>query len=113
MNTFTIDPSNIKLVCGDYTPSNSFAELIIDDGNYNIDDQLITISSDGININIRYDVEIEGSIIYEKGDYYTPYFIDTVIDSNIVIHSVEVDEFEVNLTNELRSFFSKVVKQLI
>lgn len=113
MSTFTIDPSNIKLICGDYTPSNSFAELIVDDGNYNIDDQLITINSGGVIIDIRYDVEIEGRIIYEKGDYYTPYFIDTVVDSTIVITSVEVDEYEVDLTNELNSFFSKIVKQLI
>jgi hypothetical protein len=111
----TFNPSKSKLICGDYTPSSEFENLIYDgEGSSTETEQLVELNCDGFNIVVIYDLYIDGSISYSKGDYWTPDYTEVnVNDVDITIKSVEIDEYEVELTKEMSKIFENIVKQLI
>lgn len=111
----TINPSKSKINWGDYKPSSEFENLVYDgEGSSTESDQFIELECNGFKVVISYDLYVEGSISYEKGDYYTPEHTDVNVNTvDVTIKSIEIDGYEVELTKEMSKLFENVVKQLI
>ena len=111
----TFNPSKSKLVSGDYIKSSEFEDLICDgEGNCSETDQFVELECDGFNIVVTYDLYIDGSISYDRGDYWTPDYTEVTVNTvDVTIKSIEIDEYEVELTKEMAKLFENIVKQLI
>jgi hypothetical protein len=111
----TFNPSKSKLVSGDYIKSSEFEDLICDgEGNSSETDQFVSLQCDGFNIVVTYDLYIDGSISYSRGDYWTPDYTEVDVNNvDVTIKSIEIDEYEVQLTKEMALLFETIVKQLI
>ena len=111
----TFNPSKSKLISGDYLPSSEFENRIFDgEGSSSETDQFIELSCDGFNIVVTYDLFIDGSISYSRGDYWTPGYNEVSVGNfDVTINSIEIDEYEVELTKEISQIFEKIVKRLI
>ena len=111
----TFNPSKSKLVSGDYVRSSEFEDLIFDgEGSSSENDQFVELECDGFNIMVTYDLYIDGSISYSRGDYWTPEYTEVNVDTiDVTIKSIEIDEYEVQLTKEMALLFETIVKQLI
>jgi len=114
-NMITFNPSKSKLVSGDYIKSSEFEDLICDgEGNSSETDQFVELECDGFNIVVTYDLYIDGSISYDRGDYWTPDYTEVTVNTvDVTIKSIEIDEYEVELTKEMAKLFENIVKQLI
>jgi len=111
----TFNPSKSKLITGDYLPSSEFENRIFDgEGSSSETDQFIVVQCDGFSIVINYDLYIDGSISYSRGDYWTPDYTEVDVNTvDVTIKSIEIDEYEVELTKEMAKIFETIVKQLI
>jgi hypothetical protein len=111
----TFNPSKSKLISGDYLPSSEFEDRIFDgEGCSSETDQFIELNCDGFNIVVTYDLYIDGSISYSRGDYWTPDYTEVSVGTfDVTIKSIEIDEYEVELTKEMSLIFENIVKQLI
>jgi len=114
-NMITFNPSKAKLITGDYLPSSQFEDRIFDgEGSSSETDQFVSLQCDGFNIVVTYDLYIDGSISYSRGDYWTPDYTEVNVDTiDVTINSIEIDEYEVELTKEMSKIFENIVKQLI
>jgi len=115
MENIILNHSDIKLIDGDYTKSSSFEDLILEfEGCTKMENEFIVIESNGSNIVITYDIQIEGHYHIDRGDYFTPDYVSVDVDSvDVEIQSVEIDESEIKLTKEMESIFETIVKKLI
>ena len=111
----TFNPSKAKLITGDYLPSSQFEDRIFDgEGSSSETDQFVSLQCDGFNIVVTYDLYIDGSISYSRGDYWTPDYTEVNVDTiDVTIKSIEIDEYEVEMTKEMSKLFENIVKQLI
>ena len=111
----TFNPSKSKLITGDYLPSSDFEDRIFDgEGSSSETDQFIELNCDGFTIIVFYDLYIGGSITYSRGDYWTPDYTEVNVNTiDVTINSIEIDEYEVELTKEMSKIFENIVKQLI
>lgn len=111
----TFNPSKSKLVSGDYIKSSEFEDRIFDgEGSSSETDQFVSLQCDGFNIVVTYDLYIDGSISYSRGDYWTPDYTEVDVNNvDVTIKSIEIDEYEVQLTKEMALLFETIVKQLI
>jgi len=67
---------------------------------------------DGLDLVIVYDLDVSGRIEYDPGDYYTPPYSDCEItDETIDVTEVTLDDYNIELTKELKTLFSEVVKK--
>jgi hypothetical protein len=111
----TFNPSKSKLITGDYLPSSEFENRIFDgEGSSSETEQFIELNCDGFSIVVIYDLYIDGSISYSRGDYWTPDYTEVNVGNfDVTIKSIEIDEYEVELTKEMSKIFENIVKQLI
>lgn len=111
----TFNPSKSKLITGDYLPSSDFEDRIFDgEGSSSETDQFIELNCDGFSIVVSYDLYIGGSISHSRGDYWTPDHTEVEVTTvDVTINSIEIDEYEVELTKEMSKIFENIVKQLI
>lgn len=111
----TLNPSKSKLECGEYLPSCEFENRIFDgEGSSSETDQFIVVKCDGFSIVINYDLYIDGYISYSRGDSCTPDYTEVNVKTvDVTIKSIEIDEYEVELTKEMSKTFEIIVKQLI
>ena len=112
MEFLTINPSKSKLLHGEFTKSSDF-ETVLENGFFS-DNQWITLDCNGFEVVVNYELTVEGHTYVEKGDYFTPGFISVGISNvSVSVTSIEIDEYEVELNEELTAIFEKVVKELI
>ena len=111
----TLNPSKSRLITGDYLPSSEFENRVFDgEGSSSETDQFIELNCDGFNILVIYDLYIDGSISYSRGDYWTPNCTEVDVTTvDVAIKSIEIDEYDVELTKEISEIFENIVKQLI
>lgn len=95
-----ISIKSLKFVDGDMITNKDFSELLIEnEGSFSKDDQVISfVTPEGMELVVNYDINIDGLITEEKGDYWTPGSSD-----------VSINEVEVNIT----SFYEDGVGQEI
>lgn len=112
MNFITFNPNNTNLVDGDFIKDNDFADKIYEDGSFTLNDQWMSFDCNGVNITIDYEISVSGTSSYDGGDYWTPPSYDVDIDSvDITINSVHIDEYEVELTSDLKKVFENLINK--
>ena len=67
---------------------------------------------DGLDLLINYDIEVSGRIDYDPGDYFTPPCSDYKITYEAIdVTEVILDDYNIELTKELKKLFSEVIKK--
>jgi hypothetical protein len=108
ISTYCINPSEINnLFDFDCSKSEDWEELICEnEGHFSKEGQFMTFDLGG------YDLEVSGRVDYDPGDYWTPEYSDcTITDETIDVTEVTLDDYEIELTKELRDLFSEVIKK--
>jgi hypothetical protein len=111
MDTITFNPKNFKLIDGDFISEDSFADKIYEEsGSFCDDTQWMSFKCGELTIDFSYEISVSGSIFEDSGDYWTPPSCDIDInDVDIIISSVSINEDDVELTDDLKKIFLKVV----
>ena len=110
MDFITFNTENTKFVDGDFIKDNDIADKVYEDGSFTLDDQWMSFDCNGISIVVDYEISVSGSSSYDSGDYWTPPSCDIDIDSvDISVTAVNIDEYEVELTPELKKIFVNLI----
>jgi hypothetical protein len=110
MDFITFNTENTKCVDGDFIKDNDIADKVYEDGSFTLDDQWMSFDCNGVSIVVDYEISVSGSSSYDSGDYWTPPSYDVDVDSvDISVTSVSIDEYEVELTSELKEIFEILV----
>ena len=107
--------SKSTVINKDFATYSDFENLIEEgEGFATLQDEFMILNCEGFEVVVNYRVDITGHTYFDKGDYFTPSFTEVEIDTiKITITSITVDEYEVDLTQELISVFKKIVKNII
>jgi hypothetical protein len=111
---YSLDPSRINnLVDSDCLKSDEWEELIYEnEGHFIREGEFMAFEVDGLDLVISYDLEVSGRTEYDPGDYYTPPYSDFEITSeDIDVIEVTLDDYNIELTKELKDLFSEVIKK--
>lgn len=112
--TYSLNFNNLKLIDGDYTKSDDWFEMICENGCFSTDSQYMTFSSDGIDVVVDFDLSVIGSVSHDPGDYWTPPYTDVDISEvEVNVTSLHIDEWEVELTKELKNFLEVEIKKYL
>jgi len=114
ISTYSLDPSKIKEpIDFDCKKSEDWEELICEnEGRFIRESEFMAFEVDGLDLVISYDLEVSGRIEYDPGDYYTPPYSDFEITyETIDVTEVTLDDYEIELTKELKDLFSEVIKK--
>jgi hypothetical protein len=112
--TYSLDLSRINnLVDYDFLKSKDWEELICEnEGHFSREGEFMAFEVDGLDLVISYDLEVSGRIEYDPGDYYTPPYSDFEITyETIDVTEVTLNDYEIELTKELKYLFSEVIKK--
>jgi hypothetical protein len=114
MNTYLLDTNKInKLVDFDCKKSDEWEELICEnEGHFSREGEFMLFDVDGLDLLIIYDIEVSGRIDYDPGDYFTPPYSDYEITYEAIdVTEVILDDYNIELTKELKKLFSEVIKK--
>jgi hypothetical protein len=114
ISTYSLDSSRIKnLVDSDCLKADDWEELICEnEGHFSREGEFMIFEVDGLDLVISYDLEVSGRVEYDPGDYWTPPYSDfEVTNETIDVTEVTLDDYEIELTKELKFLFSEVVKK--
>lgn len=114
MTTYLLDPNKINnLIDTDCSKKEDWEELICEnEGRFSREGEFMAFEVDGLDLVIVYDLDVSGRIEYDPGDYYTPPYSDCEItDETIDVTEVTLDDYNIELTKELKTLFSEVVKK--
>lgn len=115
ISTYSLNANSLELVDYDCAKSNSWEDLVCEnEGSFSREDEFLAFDMNGLELVIFYDLSVSGKIDYDPGDYYNPSYTDVEItDEDITVTKVTLDEYDIELTKELKSFFSEVVKKYV
>jgi hypothetical protein len=66
---------------------------------------------DGIEVNVNFELYVSGRVDHDPGDYWTPPYTDVdITDFDVTITEVYIDDYDVELTKEMKRTLEKVVK---
>jgi hypothetical protein len=114
ISTYSLDPNRINnLVDSDCLKTDDWEELICEnEGHFSREGEFMIFEVDGLDLVISYDLEVSGRVDYDPGDYWTPPYSDfEVTNETIDVTEVTLDDYEIELTKELKFLFSEVVKK--
>lgn len=108
----SIDLNNLKFVDGDFTKSDNFSDLLLDnEGSFTMNNESMVFEFNDKEVLVEYTLYVDGTITSEDGDWYTPGYTDVEVDNiDIDISSITVDGVEVILTKEDYKFLTKMVE---
>lgn len=114
MSYISINPSEFKVVDGEYLKESDLIDSIYEDGSVSSDDQWIEFDCNGVKIQVNFSIYASGKVYEDRGDYWTPPSCDVdITDIDITITEVMVDECETELSDEFKSILEKLVKKSI
>jgi hypothetical protein len=114
ISTYSLDISKIKnLVDFECKKSDEWVELICEnEGNLIREGEFMVFEVNGLDLVITYDLSVSGRIEYNRGDYWTSSYSDCEITyENIDVTEVTLDDYNIELTKELKKLFSEVIKK--
>lgn len=112
--TYSLNLNNLKLQDGDFVKSSDWTEKIYENGGFTNNDQFMVFNCDGIEVVVDFELTVAGRVDYDPGDYWTPPYTDVdVTDIEILVKSLAVDEWEVELTKEIEDFLVKEIKNYL
>jgi hypothetical protein len=112
--TYSLDLSRINnLVDSDCSKTDNWEELICEnEGHFIREGEFMAFEVDGLDLVISYDLEVSGRVDYDPGDYYTPPYSDfEITNEDIDVTEVTLDDYNIELTKELKELFSEVIKK--
>lgn len=111
---YSLDPSRINnLVDSDCLKTDDWEELICEnEGHFIREGEFMAFEVDGLDLVISYDLEVSGITEYDPGDYYNPPYSDfEITNEDIDVTDVTLDDYNIELTKELKVLFSEVIKK--
>ena len=114
ISTYSLDLSRInEPVDFDCRKSEDWEELICEnEGHFSREGEFMAFEVDGLDLVICYDLEVSGRVEYDPGDYYTPPYSDfEITDETIDVTDVTLNDYDIELTKELKELFSEVIKK--
>jgi len=114
MTTYLLDLSKINnLIDTDCSKTEDWEELICEnEGHFSREGEFMMFEVDGLDLVISYDLEVSGRIEYDPGDYWNPPYSDfEITNESIDVTEVTLDDYNIELTKELKQLFSEVVKK--
>ena len=114
ISTYSLDLSRInEPVDFDCRKSEDWEELICEnEGHFSREGEFMAFEVDGLDLVISYELEVSGITEYDPGDYYTPPYSDfQITDETIYVTDVTLNDYNIELTKELRELFSEVIKK--
>ncbi len=108
----TYNTENMKLIHGDFVKSDSWVEIIMEDGSFSRDCQYMTFDYNGIEISVSFELSVSGNYSYDPGDYWTPPCDDCdITEIQIEVNSLTIDEEEVEINLETIEVLRKVINK--
>jgi hypothetical protein len=112
ISTYSLNFDNLKTT-GSIDTSDWDSLLCENEGCFDADYDL-TLDIDGLEVYIDFTVSVDGYVSYDPGDYWTPPCSETEINNiDIEINNVVVDEYDLELTKELKVLFADKLNSLI
>jgi hypothetical protein len=113
--TYSINLNNLKLKDKEISDNETLIDLLCEnEGSFTTSDQYMTFDCDGIEVMVNFTLDVDGRIEYDPGDYWTPPSGDAEItDIDVNITDVYIDEYDVELTREMRRALEKEVKKYL
>ena len=109
-----INLNNLKLKDSDFTKSDDWDDLILENGGIREENQFMIFESDGSEVIVSFDLCVSGKIYRDSGDYLNPPYTDVEItDIDIDIVSVTINEYEVELTKESEVDLEQEIKKYL
>jgi hypothetical protein len=114
ISTYSLDTTKINnLIDFECKRSDEWEELICEnEGNFIRENEFMVFEVDGFDLVITYDLSVSGRVEYNRGDYWTSSYSDCEINyENIDVTEVTLDNYNIELTKELKKLFSEVIKK--
>jgi hypothetical protein len=114
VSTYSLEINKInEVVDFDCLKAEGWEELICEnEGHFSREGEFMSFEVDGLNLTIVYDLSVSGRIDYDPGDYYNPPYSDFEITYEAIdVTEVTLDDYEIELTKELKDLFSEVIKK--
>jgi hypothetical protein len=114
VSTYSLDLSKINnLVDSDCKKTDEWEELICEnEGHFSREGEFMLFEVDELYLVVSYNLEVSGRIDYDPGDYWTPPYSDYEITyEDIDVTEVTLDDYNIELTKELKELFSEVIKK--
>jgi hypothetical protein len=113
ISTYSLNTNEInKLVDFDCVKSDRWIDLVLEnEGQFSRTGEFMAFDIDGVELVIFYNLSVYGKIEYDRGDYWTPPYCDVdITGESIDVNQVILDNYDIELTKELKDSFSKVIK---
>ncbi len=113
ISTYSLNTKELELVDSDCAKYQDWDELICEnDGRFCREGEFMLFSINGLDLVVSYDLDVSAKIDYDPGDYYTPPYMDIdITDESIDVTEVTLDDYNIELTKELRLLFSELIKK--
>jgi hypothetical protein len=115
MNFLNFNLNSAKITDGEFLKSSDFEDQIAEEsGSFTLKDEVINFDCQGLDICIIYDLDVSGDYEEDNGDYWTPPSCDVYLrDVEVTITQMTIDEYDVELTPQLKQVFSKLILEKI
>ena len=109
----TLNFSDIKLLDGQFTKSDTWGELVFEnDGSFSQDEQSMIFQCGDNEVIVNFNYFVDAHIDEDNGDYYTPPATEAQIDGvDVTIDNIYINEVETNVDSETFAFLVKQVKR--
>jgi hypothetical protein len=114
ISTYSLDLNKISnLIDSDCKKSDQWEELICEnEGHFSSESEFMLFEVNGLDLVIIYDLDVSGRVDYDPGDYWNPPYSDfEITDETINVTEVTLDDYNIELTKELKELFSEVIKK--
>ena len=103
----------MKFQHGDFVKSDEMESLILENnGSFIRDCQFMTFDYMGMEVVVGFELTVSGTHSFDPGDYYTPPYSECDIDDiDVYITDLYVDEYEVELTKEIKDILMKIINK--
>ena len=110
ISTYSVNLNNLKIKDKDVV--DDWEDLICEnEGSFTRDCQYMIFDCDGREVNVNFELYVSGRVDHDPGDYWTPPYTDVdITDFDVTITDVFIDDWDVELTKEMKRTLEKVVK---
>jgi hypothetical protein len=110
--TYTLNFDNLSLQHGDFLKKDDWFDQISEYGGYSNDCQYMAFKCGDVEVVVDFELTFSGCVHYDAGDWYTPPYSEVEYrDVTIDVTALHVDEWEVELTKDMKSILAVEIKK--
>jgi hypothetical protein len=115
MNFLNFNLNSAEITDGDFLKSQEFENQIAEEsGSFTLEDQMVNFNCQGLDICVTYNLDVCGEYEEDCGDYWTPPSCEVNLsDVYVSITEITIDEYDVELTPQLKQVFSQLILKKI